>query len=528
MRKLFYGGDIITFGEEGPYTGAVLTENRRIIMTGTFSELSEFADGSGQEYERIDLGGSTLIPGFIDAHSHFTQVAYSFLQVSLNGADSLEEMRRRITDFINERKIKPGEWISACDYDNNILPGASHPSLSEIDSLAPNHRLVIRHKSGHMGLFNSSALNEFGVVAETPDPDGGRIGRENGTLTGYMEENAFFECLRKIPEYDREQLIDGCVQAQRLYASYGITTLQDGMVVDEILPLYRDLLERGIPNLDIVLYAAPESYDKTLALINEFPGRHCRLGGMKIFLDGSPQGRTAWMRTPYLGEPSGYKGYGTMTDSEVINAVEYSAEKNTQIIAHCNGDAAAEQFLRCLEKAETKYPSLRSLKPVIIHGQLIGRDQLSRAARLGAMVSFFAAHVYHWGDVHIRNFGIERASAISPAFSAKRAGLPFTFHQDAPVINPDMLETVWCAVNRETRGGIKLGAEEAISAHDALSALTINGAVQYGTEHILGSISAGKLADLAVLSANPLKCDPGKIRDIKVIKTFKDGKQIFG
>lgn len=528
MRKLFYGGDILTFGEEGPYTGAVLTDNRRIIMTGTLGEVVEYADKCGQECERIDLEGGTLIPGFIDSHGHFTQVAYSFLQVSLDGASTPEEMRRRISDFIKERQIKPGEWVNAGDYDNNLFPGALHPPLSEIDSLAPGNKLVIRHKSGHMGLLNSAALAELGISSEEPDPEGGRIGRENGRLTGYMEENAFFECLRKIPEYDVNQLLDACEKAQRLYASYGITTLQDGMVVEEILPLYRAMLEKEIPFLDIVLYAAPECYDKVLALTNEFPDRHCRVGGMKIFLDGSPQGRTAWMRTPYLGEPAGYKGYGTMTDSEVIDAMEYSAQKNTQIIAHCNGDAAAEQFLRCLGKAEVKYPSLRSLRPVIIHAQLIGKDQLSRAAELGVMVSFFAAHVYHWGDVHIRNFGAERAAHISPAFSSKRAGLSFTFHQDAPVISPDMLETVWCAVNRETRGGIKLGFGEAISAHDALSALTINAAYQYGRENLLGSISPGKLADLTLLSANPLKCSPDKIRDIKVVKTFKDGKQIFG
>ncbi len=526
MRKLFYGGDILTLGEDEPYTGAVLTDNRRIIMTGTLSEVSEYAKNG--DCERIDLEGGTLIPGFIDPHSHFTQVAYSFLEVSLDGACTAAEMRARIEAFIKERNVRPGEWINANEYDNNSLPGAVHLPLSEIDALAPGYKLVIRHKSGHMGLFNSSALAALGIGPDTPDPEGGRIGRESGRLTGYVEENAFFEYLRKIPAYKPEQLLDGCIKAQQLYASYGITTLQDGMVVQEMLPLYQMLLERGVPYLDFVLYASPECYEKAVKLTEAFPKGRFRLGGMKIFLDGSPQGRTAWMRTPYLGEPVGYRGYGTMTDREVEAAMEYSAEKKTQLIAHCNGDAAVEQFLRCLEKTEEKYPLLRSLKPVIIHAQLIGRDQLVRAAELGAMASFFVAHVYHWGDVHIRNFGADRAASISPSFSAKRAGLTFTFHQDSPVIRPDMLETVWCAVSRVTRGGVKLGANEAIGVYDALSAVTLNGAIQYGEEHLKGSISAGKFADLAVLSKNPLKCRrPEEIRDIKVLKTYKEGNQVF-
>ncbi len=524
MKKLFFGGKILTLESERPYTEAILTDNGRILMTGTLNGMSAAAG----ECERVDLNGSTLIPAFIDSHSHFTQVAYSFLQVSLDGADSVEKMRKKIADFIAERGIKPGEWINAGDYDNNLLPDAENPDISEIDALAPHNKLVVRHKSGHMGLLNTAALTAVGINPDTPDPEGGKIGRKGNKLTGYMEENAFFNCLRKIPAYDPNDLLRACIKAQDMYASYGITTVQDGMVVDEMLPLYGMALDNDILYLDLVLYAAPESYDKTVSLIGSYPEGRCRVGGIKIFLDGSPQGRTAWMKTPYLGEPKGYCGYATLTDAEVTEAMELAAGKNTQLIAHCNGDAAAEQFLRCLETAEAKYPRLRDLNPVIIHGQLIGKDQLERAARLGATVSFFAAHVFHWGDVHIKNFGLERASEISPAFSAKRAGVPFTFHQDAPVIRPDMLETIWCAVNRVTRGGIKLGTEEAVGVYDALSAVTINGAVQYGEGNSKGSVRRGKFADFAVLSNDPLNCSPESIRDIKVLKTYKAGKEIFG
>lgn len=258
---------------------------------------------------------------------------------------------------------------------------------------------------------------------------------------------------------------------------------------------------------------------------------HIRLGGVKIFLDGSPQGRTAWMREPYLPDSSGvndYRGYGTMTDDEVVSAMRFAAVQKTQLLAHCNGDAAVEQFLRCYEVVLREYPVIRGLRFVIIHGQLMGRDQLARAAELGVMVSFFVAHILHWGDVHIKNFGLERASRISPAGSAVRAGLRFTFHQDSPVIMPDMLETISAAVLRMTRGGVLLGGDERISTERALRAVTLDAAYQYGEEHYKGSLSPGKRADMVLLDADITKTRPEDIAHLHVVGTWKDGVRIYG
>ena len=153
------------------------------------------------------------------------------------------------------------------------------------------------------------------------------------------------------------------------------------------------------------------------------------------------------MRTPYAGDPD-YCGYGTMRDEDVLAAIGYAYERRLQILAHCNGDAAAAQYLRCLDAAFSAGLDVRRLRPVMIHAQLLGRDQLEAVKRLGVIPSFFVGHVYHWGDTHLKNFGPERAAAISPAASARNAGILYTFHQDTPVTDPDMLETVWCAVNR--------------------------------------------------------------------------------
>ena len=206
-----------------------------------------------------------------------------------------------------------------------------------------------------------------------------------------------------------------------------------------------------------------------------------------------------------------------------IRATVQAAQEKIQLLAHVNGDGAAGQYLRCLAASEAKYPILSRLRPVIIHGQLMGCDQLAEAASLHALISFFAAHVYHWGDSHIRNFGMERASRISPAASAIRLGIPVTFHQDSPVIPPDMLETVWCAAVRRTRNGIILGEEEAIPVREALKSVTIRAAFQYGEENTKGSLSPGKQADLIVLDKNPLAIPAEELRSVRVLKTWKDG-----
>ena len=196
-------------------------------------------------------------------------------------------------------------------------------------------------------------------------------------------------------------------------------------------------------------------------------------------------------------------------------------------MAHCKGDAGGGQFLGCLEKAEQEYPALKTLRPGIIHGQFMRPDQMPKARDLGAAVSFFTAHTWYWGDVHIQNFGLERASRISAAASALACGLTFTFHQDAPVILPDMLETIWCAVNRRTKNGIILGADQRISVWEALKAVTVNAACQYFEENQKGSIAPGKRADFVILSENPMEIPKDQIRKIRILETVKDGERIF-
>ena len=447
MEYLFENGTILTMEERMPAAQALLVRDGRIAAVGAREAVAAQASGDA---ERVDLAGRTVMPAFLDPHSHFFAVANGFFQVSLEGCASWADIAECIQSYIRDNHVPAGEWVRAQGYDHNALAEGRHPDRQVLDAAAPEHPVILQHQSGHMGVFNTLALERLGVTEETPCPEGGAMGREGGALTGYMEENAFLLWQRKVPMPDMAALTAACEKAQALYGSCGITTVQEGMLPEQLVPIYQALCAGDKLYLDVVGYADSGGMQAAERLLPECLrgySHHFRVAGYKIFLDGSPQGRTAWLRTPYAGEKD-YRGYGTMTDEQVLSAIRTAVSQGRQLLSHCNGDAAAEQYLRAIAQVEKEGLDAAAIRPVMIHAQLLGLDQLPELKRLGVLPSFFVAHVYHWGDVHVKNLGPERAAHISPAGSAARLGIPFTFHQDAPVIRPDMLETVWCAVER--------------------------------------------------------------------------------
>ena len=523
MQKLYYNGTILTM-EQVPVTQAVLTQDADIKAVGNFDTLRAAAPDA----QLIDLEGKTMLPAFIDAHGHFSSYANAQLQVALEGTASFAEIENRITAFIRENEIKPGAWIVAKGYDHNTLSEKRHPDKAFLDTVAPENPLVLQHQSGHCGVLNTKALLMLGYTADTKAPIGGVIGCENGVLTGYMEETAYIDCIKQVPMADMETMMNAYRKAQKKYLSYGISTVQEGMMVAQMLPLYQALIESGLLVVDLVGYADTVSLHP---LAKAFPkalrayDRHFKIGGYKIILDGSPQMKTAWMKAPYLDGDT--CGYGTMDDAAVLSAVETAAAENVQILAHCNGAAAPPQYFDAPAKASDTHPNLANLRAVMIHAQFLAKNQLDAVEKLHVIPSFFVAHTLHWGDIHIANLGYDRAKDMSLAKAALAHNILFTFHQDAPVIEPDMLETVQCAVTRTTKAGVILDDNACISVLDALKAVTCNAAYQYFEEDTKGSIKAGKLADFVILSDNPLTVSKHKIAKIKILETIKDGQTVF-
>ncbi len=433
-----------------------------------------------------------------------------------------ERSRTGLSRHVQERGVQPGEWVKGTGYDQNALAEGAAPDRFCLDRACPHNPVVIQHASGHAGVFNTLALERLGVL----NGDCGLERDGQGELTGRGEENPFLDLLGRIPMEGLEDVLRAFQGAQEEYASHGITTAQEGLLQPVMAPVYQEILRRGLLYLDVNAYVPPADYDRLRGQfaqeVSASPGTF-RVAGMKIFLDGSPQGGTAWVREPYAG---GGCGTSTMTDGQVLSAFRQALDRDAQLLAHCNGDRAAEQYLTLLAQAERE-AGKKLCRPVMIHAQLLGLDQLERVKALGVIPSFFVAHVYHWGEIHVKNFGLDRAGRISPAGSALTWCIPFTFHQDSPVIPPDMLETIWCACVRKTKTGRVLGAEERIPVEAALRAVTQKAALQYGLERELGTLRPGKRADFVLLSGDPLRTPPEELKKLQVERTIRCGRTIW-
>lgn len=515
---LYFGGPIVTL-EEPQYVQALVERGGRIAYVGNREEAERLA---GPGARRVDLEGRALLPAFVDPHSHLLACAYARLQVPLGECAGWGEIADRLSRHVQERGIQPGEWVKGTGYDQNALAEGAAPDRFCLDRACPHNPVVIQHASGHAGVFNTLALERLGALNE----DCGLERGGQGELTGRGEENPFLDLLGRIPMDGLEDVLRAFQGAQEEYASHGITTAQEGLLQPVMAPVYQEILRRGLLYLDVNAYVPPADYDRLRGQfaqeVSASPGTF-RVAGMKIFLDGSPQGGTAWVREPYAG---GGCGTSTMTDGQVLSAFRQALDRDAQLLAHCNGDRAAEQYLTLLAQAEREACKKLS-RPVMIHAQLLGLDQLERVKALGVIPSFFVAHVYHWGEIHVKNFGLDRAGRISPAGSALSWSIPFTFHQDSPVIPPDMLETIWCACVRKTKTGRVLGAEERIPVEAALRAVTQKAALQYGLERELGTLRPGKRADFVLLSGDPLRTSSEELKKLQVERTIRCGRTIW-
>ena len=529
MLTIYKNGDIITMSKEKSEeekVECILVKDGKIEKIGTVKEIEEIAKKYNEEIHYKDLEGKTILPGFIDSHSHITALAQTLGLVSLKEVNTMKELVEALKNYKKERNITKGEWIIGFGYDNNFLKEQRHPNKLDLDILNENP-VLIAHVSGHMGVTNSLGLEKMKLSKETKNPEGGIIGKfENGELNGYLEETAFQQYGASVLKMDEEKIVKLIREAQKEYAKNGITTVQDGLIKKNEWNMLKTASDRESLFLDVVGYVEIMLNKDIINSNSEYVKKynnHLKLGGYKLILDGSPQGKTAWMSKPYEGEKE-YRGYPTHSDEEVEEAVKESLKTNLQLLTHCNGDSASEQLIKIYEKQDVN--KVKESRPVMIHAQTVTKEQLERIKKLKMIPSFFVAHTYYWGDIHKKNLGL-RAEKISPVKTAKDLGIIYTFHQDSPVIEPNMLETIYCSVNRITKEGKKIGEEECVEVYDALKAITKNAAYQYFEENKKGTIEEGKIADFVILDKNPCKVKKEKIRDIKVLETIKDGKTVY-
>lgn len=531
MKKLYFGGTIITMEQENETVEAVLIEDGIIQEVGNLADVQRFMDDPA--IEKIDLHGRTMLPGFVDPHGHISMVGALSVMADVSTCESFQDIIDVLNEYIEEKDLGEADPVVGFGYDHNFLKEEDHPTKDVLNQVSTERPIFISHASGHMGCANDGALKLAGIDETSVAAEGGFIGRVAGTNepNGYLEEASVASVRDKVTSGVDMDFVKIAMLSQDIYLEHGITTAQDGAASSDILALLKGLAEQNQLKLDIVAYPEiatnPDDVKDNSSYVKHYQNR-LKIGGYKLFLDGSPQGKTAWMTRPYEGEEN-YRGYPSYSDAEVIEYVTKAVNDDVQLLTHCNGDAASDQLLMAYEKAleVSENPNKNHLRPVMIHCQTVRDDQLDQMVDVAMIPSIFNAHTYYWGDVHLKNLGEERGRRISPAKSAFDRGLVVNFHQDAPVVQPDMLHTIWCAVNRITRKGVHIGPEQCVSVYEALQAVTINAAYAYFEEDEKGSIKRGKLADFVVLDENPLEVDALDIKDIAVLETIKEGESVY-
>jgi predicted amidohydrolase YtcJ len=514
---------------------AAVSADGRIIAVGENAAIAAHC----APHTRIrDLGGSPVIPAFVDPHGHFPESGFCALhRVDLMGpplgtcaclSDVFDRLREKA------RATPRGEFVFGVFFDQTQMRERRFPTKEELDAISDAHPIWVMHMSFHAGAGNSRALQFAGINKDTPQPRGGFIEKNSrsGEPTGLLEEPAAMGPIADAMLGSKsDRFGEGLRWAAAEYAAQGVTTAQNAFADAGLLADFAAAARSGEPNIRIVALPDGRALSDAAHIPPDIPADGpLRIGPRKLFSDGSIQVFTAYLSRPYhtpCRDDAAYRGYPIYSRTELRRHVCRLHEAGHQIHIHANGDAAADDVLAAIAAAQESAPR-EDHRHTVIHGQTLREDQLDLMRDLGVTVSFFSFHVYVWGDRHRDIFlGPERAARISPAHSAMRRGMRFTIHNDTPVTPMRPMQLIWCAVNRLTACGEILGEEQRISALAALRAHTIDAAWQVFLEDELGSIEPGKRADFALLDADPLAVPPEKLRDIAVLETIRDGKTIY-
>ncbi|MFF2591526.1 amidohydrolase [Peribacillus butanolivorans] len=543
IELIIKNANIVTLDESNTIAKSLIVSNGDIVKIFSEAEPDTAGYTVNSDTHVIDLNGATLLPGFIDTHSHLFMYGemLNFIDCRSPENKNIEDISQKVREKTSQ--TAPGQWIMGWGYDDTLLEEKRHPMRSDLDKVAPNNPVYIRHISGHFATVNSKALEIVGITEATVDPAGGFFGRdEKGKLDGVVHEIPALEMINPfLPIPSKEESIENIAKGAKVYLAQGITTCTDaGVGLDKglfELDAHLDAVNSGKNPLKMRLMImnhllredGPFANYTVEQLQEELQKRSdnlIRLDSVKHFQDGSIQGYTAALREPYSSNSSEY--------GELLNEQEAFNEeildlhnKGFRIAIHGNGDRAIESNIKALGEAIKGSPR-DDHRHRIEHVQTANFNDLQTMKELGIAASFFINHVYYWGDRHRDIFlGQERAARINPLAEAVDLDLLFTLHSDCPITPISPLFSVWAAVNRITRNGSVLGEDQKIDVLTALKSMTIYGAELNFEENEKGTIEVGKKADFAVLAKDPLTCPLEEIKDIPVLATIVDGNVVW-
>jgi len=517
--------NIHTMDKKNPSAQSVAVWQNKIIAIGKDADTKALI---GPKTKVIDAGGKLVIPGFNDAHVHFLETGAQLSSVNLRDSRAPEEFARDLRDFA--AKVPKGRWITGGRWDHENWKPANLPTRQLIDPETPDNPVFISRLDGHMALANSAAMKLAGVTKDTKDVEGGVIVRDaNGEPTGIFKDAAMGLITRVIPEATFEQKLEMAQAATDHAASLGVTSVQD-MSAGTSVGVYQELLRRG--TLKTRVYGCSpladfSRWEKT-GLHYSFGDSMLRVGCLKGYSDGSLGSTTAWFFKPYMDAPE-TSGLAREDMAVMLKNVTEADKAGLQIMIHAIGDRANAELLDIYRKMAQANGD-RDRRPRIEHSQHLRLEDIKRFGGQKVVASMQPVHLPDDGRWAGKRLDPERLKGTYAFRTLLDTGAVLAFGSDSPVAPLNPLFGVWGAVTRQTADGANQGGwipEQKITVDEAVRAFTWGSAYGEFQENWKGTLEAGKLADMVILSDDIFTIDPVKIAQVRVITTISDGRVVF-
>lgn len=532
--QIIHNAHILTMNQDAPVAQAMAILDDTIVAIGEQQAIMALA---GPATRLSDLGGKTVVPGFIDAHCHPSPIypfesIYGQVNVDPDRAPTMEAL---VAELKRKADITPeNTWIRGGRYQHTKL--GRHPNRFDLDKASTLHPITIRHSSGHLAVVNSLALELAGIDKNTPDPPGGAFDRDpDGTPNGVLRETAYSYVLDRTPAFPEPSAGDqaeGLLRKLNEYAQHGVTALSEAGIGLDKYSMYDSLKKEG--KLPVRIQTMIREYAMDSAYAKGFRAGTgddwLQIQAIKFYHGNSLSGQTCWLYEPYdiVNPETGEKDYygipparSQQTLDSLVMAIH---EKGYQLAIHCNGDREIDMVLDAIEKALTKKPR-PDHRHRLEHGSIVNPQLLERMKQLEVV---YAPHsyVYDHGD-KMEVYGPERWDWMHANKSAYDLGIPVAGNSDEPVSAAIPMLRIQSMVTRTTAEGKVYGAKQKVSVEEALHIWTKGGAYALFLEDKLGSLEAGKKADWVVLDQNPLNTDAFDLKNISVLQTVVGGKVVF-
>ena len=526
---LILSGGPIWCGLAAGFAEALAVQDGLVLAAGRASDVAMLA---GPATRRLELRGRLAIPAFHDAHMHLMSLGRraKALDLTPGAVGTVAEIVALVA--ARAQATAPGGWITGSGYDHDRLAGKRHPTRWDLDRAAPDHPVWLGRCCGHMGVANSAALRLAGIDRDTPNPPGGVIVRENGEPTGLLQERAQEALKDVMPEPSLAEQVEAIELAGRRCLSYGIGSVMDacvGMIGgwSDVVAYETAEREGRLPvRMTMALGGGPAGIAEEAFGRGYVTGKgsgRLRVGPVKFFTDGSAGGCTAAMSKPYT---NGELGVLIFSDRELDEMVGHYHHRGYQVAVHAIGDAAIDQTLRSFDRACAD-GTCSHRRHRIEHCGFIDDRQMAEMQRLGLIPAPQPVFVRDFGDTYLNVLGEERSAACYPMARWQRRGLKPAMSSDTPVSDVNPFVNLYAALARTTLGGEILGAEECLTLAEALSAYTENGAHACGVDDRLGTLAAGRVADIAVLNRDPFRGSVADLMGTEADLTLLEGRVVF-